>query len=122
MSREDVDCVVIGGGPAGLTAAIYLTRYRRRVVVLDAGHSRAALIPRTRNYPGYANGISGTDLLAVLRTQAESYGVTILASEAQMIVKEGNLFRVTGRQREGLGATCRHGDRACRYQTRNRRL
>jgi thioredoxin reductase (NADPH) len=54
------------------------------------------LIPRTRNYPGFANGISGTDLLAVLRTQAESYGVTILASEAQMIVKEGNLFRVTG--------------------------
>ena len=38
------DCVIIGGGPAGLTAAVYLARYRRRIVLFDGGESRAALI------------------------------------------------------------------------------
>ena len=53
-----LDCLIIGGGPAGLTAAIYLARYRRNVVVVDAGDSRAALIPESHNYPGI-QGIAG---------------------------------------------------------------
>ncbi len=53
MKWDAPDCIVIGGGPAGLTAAIYLARYRRHVAVFDGGRSRAALIPRTKNYPGY---------------------------------------------------------------------
>jgi thioredoxin reductase (NADPH) len=40
-----LDCLIIGGGPAGLTAAIYLARYRRAAVLVDDGGSRAALIP-----------------------------------------------------------------------------
>ena len=63
-----LDCLIIGGGPAGLTAAIYLARYRRRVVVVDAGDSRAALIPESHNYPGF-RGIGGPALLAKLREQ-----------------------------------------------------
>jgi thioredoxin reductase (NADPH) len=70
---ERLDCLIIGGGPAGLTAAIYLARFRRRVLVVDDGNSRAALIPLSHNYPGYS-GISGTDLLALLRRQSETYG------------------------------------------------
>jgi thioredoxin reductase len=42
MQTQDVDCLIIGGGPAGLTAAVYLARYRRNVVVIDSGHSRAS--------------------------------------------------------------------------------
>ena len=57
------DCLIVGGGPAGLTAATYLARFRRNVVLVDAGQSRAALIPKTRNYPGFVDGISGPDLL-----------------------------------------------------------
>jgi thioredoxin reductase (NADPH) len=68
-----LDCLIVGGGPAGLTAATYLARFRRRVLVADEGQSRAALIPLSHNYPGYS-GISGRDLLAVLRAQAERYG------------------------------------------------
>ena len=68
-----LDCLIIGGGPAGLTAAIYLARYRRDVLVVDAGESRAALIPESHNYPGF-KGIAGPALLEKLREQVRLYG------------------------------------------------
>jgi len=71
---DPLDCLIVGGGPAGLTAAIYLARFRRNVLVIDAGKSRAALIPESHNYPGF-RGIGGPELLARLREQATSYGV-----------------------------------------------
>jgi thioredoxin reductase (NADPH) len=73
LENERLDCLIIGGGPAGLTAATYLARFRRRVLVIDEGKSRAALIPLSHNYPGYS-GISGPDLLALMRRQAEQHG------------------------------------------------
>ncbi len=72
-----IDCLVIGAGPAGLTAAVYLARFRRSLAVVDGGQSRAALIPRSHNCPGYPEGIVGTELLARLRKQAERYGVQV---------------------------------------------
>jgi thioredoxin reductase (NADPH) len=60
---QHVDALIVGGGPAGLTCAIYLARYRRKVVVVDGRKSRAALIPETHNYPGFADGIAGPRLL-----------------------------------------------------------
>jgi thioredoxin reductase (NADPH) len=74
-----LDCLIIGGGPAGLTAAIYLARYRRRVMLIDSGESRAALIPKSHNYPGFAAGISGRDLLTAQRKQAEASGSLLVA-------------------------------------------
>jgi hypothetical protein len=55
--QTDVDCLIIGGGPAGLTASVYFGRYRRNVAVFDSGESRARLIPESQNYPGLAEGI-----------------------------------------------------------------
>jgi thioredoxin reductase (NADPH) len=72
-----LDCLIIGGGPAGLTAGIYLSRYRRRVLVIDSGASRASLIPKTHNYPGFPAGITGRHLLSELRTQAGLFGTAI---------------------------------------------
>lgn len=75
---ENLDALIVGGGPAGLTCAIYLARYRRSVVVVDGGESRAALIPETHNYPGFADGIAGPKLLGALTLQAKTYGVEII--------------------------------------------
>ena len=72
-----VDCLIIGGGPAGLTAGIYLGRFRRAAVIVDAGQSRVDWIPRSHNLPGFVDGVVGADLLASLRTQAKRYGAVI---------------------------------------------
>lgn len=72
------DCLIVGGGPAGLTAAIYLARFHLRVTVIDSGQSRCATIPLTRNHAGFPEGISGPDLLARMRRQAELYGAQCL--------------------------------------------
>lgn len=75
--EKDVECLIVGGGPAGLTAAIYLARYRRRIAVIDGGSSHAALIPVSHNYPGFSQGISGSELLKTLRSQVREFGVSI---------------------------------------------
>lgn len=92
--QSAVDCLVVGGGPAGLTAAIYLARYRRRVVVIDSGNSRAALIPQSRNYPGFAHGISGDELLDSLAKQASHYEIGVLPHTVTRLESEYGLFNV----------------------------
>ncbi|WP_434615663.1 NAD(P)/FAD-dependent oxidoreductase [Azospirillum sp. B2RO_4] len=72
-----LDCLIVGGGPAGLTAAIYLARYRRKALVVDEAKSRCAWIPTSHNLAGFTGGIRGTDLLTRIRAQAESYGACI---------------------------------------------
>jgi thioredoxin reductase (NADPH) len=87
-----MDCLIIGGGPAGLTAAIYLARFNRKVAVIDDGHSRARLIPRTHNYPGFAEGITGLRLLENLREQAETYGATQLDGRVERLENSNGRF------------------------------
>lgn len=72
-----MDCLVIGAGPAGLTAAMYLARFRRAVVVVDGGSSRASWIPVSHNLVGFPEGLSGDALLDRLRVQATRYGAVI---------------------------------------------
>jgi thioredoxin reductase (NADPH) len=77
MAEMDYDCLVVGGGPAGLTAAIYLVRYHLSLKVIDAGKSRAGWIPCSHNHAGFPGGISGKELLARMREQAQMYGASI---------------------------------------------
>jgi len=77
MVAKPLDCLIIGGGPAGLTAAIYAARFHLSVQVVDAGDSRAAQIPLTRNHAGFPEGISGVALLERMREQAVLYGVVL---------------------------------------------
>lgn len=86
-----LDCLIIGGGPAGLTAAIYLARYRRSVLVVDAGESRAALIPESHNYPGF-KGIGGPALLERLREQARLYGAGLEKVTVTALARDGDVF------------------------------
>jgi thioredoxin reductase (NADPH) len=78
MNDPPLDCLVIGAGPAGLTAAIYLARFRRRFRVIDGGASRAALIPTSHNLAGFPDGIAGTALLERMAAQARKYGAEIV--------------------------------------------
>jgi thioredoxin reductase (NADPH) len=94
-SAMEVDCLVVGGGPAGLTAAIYLGRYRRKVVVVDKGNSRAALIPLSHNFAGFPRGIGGTELLARLREQVCNCNVEIIHAEVTELRREGERFIAT---------------------------
>ncbi|WP_349370827.1 NAD(P)/FAD-dependent oxidoreductase [Salinarimonas sp.] len=89
------DCAVVGGGIGGLTAAIYLARFRRRVVVLDGADSRARWIPRSRNHPAFPEGVTGDELLSRLRAQLARYGVTPVHDRVTAIVREGDGFRLS---------------------------
>ena len=84
MDEPILDCLIIGGGPAGLTAAIYLARFHLDILVVDGGKSRAAWIPCTRNHAGYPEGIAGTELLQRMRDQACKYGAKI---ESECVTK-----------------------------------
>ena len=91
MCSDMLDCLVIGGGPAGLLAAVYLGRYRRSVQVIDAGESRAAKIPESHNYPGFF-GIAGPELLRRLTAQARQYGAELVSGRVTSLRKEGDTF------------------------------
>ena len=79
MTDPDLDCLIIGAGPAGLTAAIYLARFHLKIRVVDAGRSRASLIPCTNNHAGFPDGISGAELIERMKAQAQKYGAAIEA-------------------------------------------
>lgn len=74
---ETLDCLVIGGGPAGLTAAIYLGRFRRQIHLVDGAWSRAEWITRSHNVPGFPAGVAGPVLLERMREQALLFGATL---------------------------------------------
>lgn len=90
--HEDVEVLVVGAGPAGLMAAIYLARFERKVLVVDAGASRAALIPRSHNFPAFAHGISGAELLARMREQVVGLGVHLVESTVETLVRGSDGF------------------------------
>ena len=93
-SAEMDDCIIIGAGPAGLTAAIYLARFHLKIRMFDCGSSRAALIPRTRNHAGYPGGVKGTELLRLMREQAAEFGALTENVEVDSIVPRDDAFDV----------------------------
>ena len=90
---NDVDCAIVGAGVAGLTAALYLARFRRNVLVIDGGQSRASWIPEIHNYPGLV-GLSGQQFLQNLRHQAVRYGADVQPGKVRQIGRSGNGFVV----------------------------
>jgi thioredoxin reductase (NADPH) len=89
---EHLDCLVIGGGPAGLTAALYFARFRRLFLVVDAGQSRAAWIPVSHNLPFFAEGIAGSELLKRQRKHAEHYRAGFVSGRVTALRKAAGCF------------------------------
>ena len=93
----DLDCLVVGGGPAGLTAAVYLARFKRRFLVVDDGEPRAAWIPVSHNIPFFGEGIPGTEILVRQREHAERYGARLVAGRVTTLERrEGGFVATTG--------------------------
>lgn len=98
---ETHDIVIVGAGPAGLTAALYLARYHLKPLVIDAGNSRAAMIPLSRNVAGFPAGVSGETLLRRMRNHAQRYGARILPGAAAAVSRADGGFHITGSFRGG---------------------
>jgi thioredoxin reductase (NADPH) len=98
-----IDILIVGAGPAGLTAAMYLARYRRRVRVVHDGRSRALWVPRSRNIPGFPDGIVGTDLLRRMTEHAVRYGAEIVEGRVVEVARDPH--RALFRARLDNGAT-----------------
>jgi len=87
--------LITGAGPAGLTAATYLARFLRSVVVADGGAPRACRIPLSHNMPGFPAGITGDAILSRMREQATEYGAVIEAGRVEQLARDGDGFTAT---------------------------
>ncbi len=79
MIKPDIDILIIGAGPAGLTAAVYAARSGHSVMVLEQSliGGQVATIDQIDNYPGYSNGIDGMSLASSMVRQANRFGAKI---------------------------------------------
>lgn len=100
-----LDCLIVGGGPAGLMAAIYLARFRRGVCVVDAGASRAALIPRSHNVPGFVHGLSGPELISRMSAQLDELAVARVEAEVTALQRHERGFEASWNGRTHQAAT-----------------
>ncbi len=89
--NEKYDVVIIGGGPAGLTAGLYASRARLNSLLIEKGlvGGQIANAERVENYPGFPEGISGVDLGQFMHQQATKYGLKTLLAEVTGIELQG---------------------------------
>ena len=100
------DVIILGSGPAGLTAALYAARANKKTIVLggDRLGGQMAGIATLENYPGWAG--SGSELAEFMKNQAETFGATVEFVSATNVVKnENNEFIVTANNKEYIGKT-----------------
>jgi thioredoxin reductase (NADPH) len=104
MQPDHYDALIVGGGPAGLSAAIYLARSLRSVVVIDSDRpARSDWVQVNHNYLGFPDGISIVDLGKRGRAQAEQYGARFYETEATSISRLDGEFEVTAGQHKLCG-------------------
>jgi thioredoxin reductase (NADPH) len=86
------DSIIIGGGPAGLSAAIYLSRFNRKVLVLDKAYGRSSYHQVNENYLGFPEGIHAQKLRELGKKQAERFGTEFFTDVVEEIIKKDEIF------------------------------
>jgi thioredoxin reductase (NADPH) len=103
MANEQVDVIIIGGGPSGLSAAIYAARLGMKTKLFEGNilGGRAAEAPEVWNFPGFPEGISGVELIDRMAQQASKFGAKLLYPEEVLsLVLNGSVKTVTLRSGE----------------------
>ena len=89
---DKIDCIIVGGGIAGLQAAIQLGRYKHNVLVIDSAEGRSVITRGYHNVLGWPDGVSGPELRRLGKTQAEKYGVLFMKDKVISAVKQDGGF------------------------------
>lgn len=105
MADKRYDALVVGAGPAGLSAAIYLGRFLRKTLVIDSGAGRWNGPQVNENYLGFPNGVTATRLQQLGRRQAERFGVEFVEGYVTNAAGQGGGFVLTGSFGERVGRT-----------------
>jgi thioredoxin reductase (NADPH) len=96
LEKKDYDLVVVGAGPAALSAALYTSREDIETLLFEKGAigGLAAVTDWVDNYPGFAKGVAGLELADAMRAQAERFGAKIELGEVLSLKKVGNLIKL----------------------------
>jgi thioredoxin reductase (NADPH) len=96
MEDKIYDSIIIGSGPAGLSASIYLARFNRSVLSIDKEDGRSTYQQVNENYLGFIDGIHATHLRDIGKRQAEKFGAEFIYGEVEDISNKDGTFEITG--------------------------